>query len=302
MISARMIADSISSQGIRISTMELRYPKFIHGEFMTHRVFSRNARSSRAVPVHKMLMEIAADPVEPAAWLQNKPGMQATEPMEPKVAEAARADWREGARRAAELAHRLGEFGLHKMWANRVIEPYAHIDVVVTSTYWNNFYGLRIHEDAQPEIRILAEKARAAHLASTPRPLQPGRWHLPYVVPDDIDNFLPPGNPQGLTPHEQMLRMSVARCARVSYKSFDTSKHPTIEEDLKLYDRLVGSTPLHASPTEHQATPDEKAISQHGLVWGHKEEWGNFFGWRQYRKMLPGESGTRHDCGVPGVL
>jgi thymidylate synthase ThyX len=81
MISAKIIADSISESeyGDRITTFELEYPRFIHGELMTHRLFSRNAASSRAIPINKMMDQVLTAPAMPVEWGLNKSGMQAEE-------------------------------------------------------------------------------------------------------------------------------------------------------------------------------------------------------------------------------
>ena len=75
-IKVKIIADSISqTDGIRLTTFELEYPRYIHAEIMTHRVFSRNAQSSRAVPVDKQLERVRTSPVLPIEWGANKAGM-----------------------------------------------------------------------------------------------------------------------------------------------------------------------------------------------------------------------------------
>jgi len=66
-------------------TIHARYPRFIHAELMTHRCFSRNARSSRAVPVQRLINEAEANPVIPWHWGKNQPGMQAFEECNEKV-------------------------------------------------------------------------------------------------------------------------------------------------------------------------------------------------------------------------
>lgn len=292
MISAKIIADSISGGGTRITTMELCYPKYIHGEVMTHRVFSRNARSSRAVPVKKILHEVATSPVEPIEWLSNKAGMQGGEPLVGSDLEETKIAWHNLARIVSQGCERMGH-KLHKQWANRPLEPFSNIYTVVTSTYWNNFYQLRRHPDAQPEIRTLADKMHAAHLDSRPITLKPGEWHLPYVSIE--------GDPQGWRKDEILRKVSAARCARVSYKTFE-NKIPTLEDDLNLFERLMGSQPFHASPAEHQATPDEYEYRLSGnLIWARPDLHGNFYGWIQFRKTLSGEDGNV-DCGILGVM
>lgn len=299
-ITAQIIADSISPAGVRLTTMQLRYPKFIHGEFLTHRVFSRNASSSRAIPVERVIEDVLRDPATPTFWGKNQAGMQAREECDEQIiypmnwagviaAVSREQAWLRARDQAVETARAFAAAGYHKQIVNRIIEPWCHINVVVTSTEWANFEALRCHPDAQPEMRALAEAMRDARNASEPAPLRPGEWHLPYVD-DERDRaalmaqrwaFLsePPLSKDMMV--GGFIRLSVARCARVSYLTHE-GKPPDVEDDLKLYDRLVGATPLHASPAEHQATPDH---CHHGH-WQRPEEWGNFRGWRQYRKMI----------------
>jgi thymidylate synthase ThyX len=298
-ITAKVVCDSISPQGIRLTTLQLRYPKWIHGEVMTHRVFSRNASSSRAIPVERLIQDVLDDPALPVFWGKNRPGMQAVEEMSIEERREAINEWlmaRDDAVRHARILHM---YETHKQLVNRIIEPWCHINVVVTSTEWANFDALRCHKDAQPEMRVLAEAMRDAREVSTPTFCEHSGWHLPYYDPDKDGEALYAANLGG-SPFQWMIRVSVARCARVSYLTHE-GKLPNVTEDLKLYDRLVGSVPLHASPAEHQATPDHfisdisdakhfnKSWEAIG-TYAHPEQHGNFYGWRQYRKMLPNEN------------
>jgi hypothetical protein len=299
MIEAHVVCDSISPQGKRLTTFKLRYPKFIHGEFMTHRLISRNASSSRAIPVSKLVEEVRSDELRaaPVFWGKNQKGMQAGEELEEPELSEVKDRWRHCALTAAEMAQDLAAFGAHKQVVNRLLEPFSHINVVATATEWDNFFGLRLHKDAQPEMRALAIAMWETRKMSTPKELKPGRWHLPYV---DEETMSRPSSRTGTWPlKDELIKISVARCARVSYESFETGKRSTIEEDLKLYDRLLAALkdpmqPLHASPAEHQATPDDpvplELRDSYRCDWRHPNQHGNFVGWRQYRKMLPGEA------------
>lgn len=325
-ISAKIIADSVSPGPwpIRLATLQLRYPKIIHGEAKTHRLMyvgdaaydlleevglmndpalSRNASSSRAIPVERLIQDVIDDPYVPLHWGKNRAGMQASEELDDKeliytgtdgkpVSErtAAKQIWLRSRDLAVKQAQSLSKLGAHKQIVNRLIEPFCHINVVVTATEWANFFALRRHADAQPEIHALADAIYDAMQASTPTPLKPGEWHLPYVDKDpaggDMTALLQmvgegirgPDDDQWI--NNSLIKLSVARCARVSYLTHDNRK-PNVAEDLKLYERLVGTNPLHASPCEHQATPDES--------WQSPHLHGNFSGWIQYRKTLPNE-------------
>lgn len=306
MIEAIVICDSISPAGIRLTTMKLRYPKFIHGEFMTHRVFSRNASSSRAVPIKKSLEEVRSDTLRatPIWWGKNQPGMQADEELSDDDAfknqelfgyhvgstrDRAKAAWRAAAMTAASRAEVLEQLGAHKQIVNRVLEPYLHINVVFSTTELENFFGLRLHAAAMPEMRMLAEAMWEAYKSSDPhKVLDIGLpyWHLPFVNVSELLATVDKDKYPNLTDLDISQRVSVARCARVSYESFETGKRSTVDEDLALYNRLLTSG--HWSPFEHQATPDERLVNSWS-DWKHTDH-GNFVGWRQLRKMMPGEN------------
>lgn len=319
-ITARIIADSISPAGKRLTTMELRYPRFIHAEAKTHRVMtiggeeytltqdaglmsdpnlSRNASSSRAIPVEKMIQQVIADPAMPVYWGKNKPGMQAAEELQGEERLAAIRAWLDGMAKAVDCARTMIALGVHKQIANRAIEPWGHITVVVTATEWNNFFHLRDHADAQPEIRVLAQYASQAMAESTPVLLQPGQWHLPYVDVarefEAVREQLMVGRitrdiPTDKEVYAVLLKLSTARCARTSYLTHD-NETPVMEKDIELFVRLVGSSPLHASPTEHQATPDDYEPRDPDYINGYRntELHGNLVGWIQHRKLLVGE-------------
>lgn len=286
MTGAKIIADSISPDGIRVTTMQITMHRFVLAEFNTHRVFSRNFRSSRAVPVKKLLEEVRTNPAMPVFWGKNQPGMQANEEMDDK--ELGMDSWRLAAKSAARHAEDMMELGVHKQVANRVLEPYLFVHGVVTSTRWKNFFGLRQHPDAQPEIRVLADAMATAFEDSTPRFLPLGEWHLPYIRQEDFataSDFK-----SELSDEEIVRRMSVSRCARVSYRVFEDDRVPTPEEDLQTYDKLLGSQPVHASPSEHQATPDILiGATTEFPKWQNEHLHGNLHGFVQLRKTIYGE-------------
>lgn len=264
MISAKMIADSKSEFGVRICTLQLKYPRFIHSEFMTHRVFSRSASSSRAIPVMKIISEVWNNPAMPVYWGANVSGMQAKTELTGWKLDAAKFTWITASKFACVFAYLFSKIGLHKQIANRILEPWQYINVIVTSTEWENFFELRIHPDAQPEIQELARAIFRSVNHSTPKLVEHGDWHLPYISEEEKQQY----------PLLDLLKASTARCARVSYSNHDGSK-PNINKDVDLHDKLVASRPIHASPAEHQATPG-------GYDMWHK----NFKGWVQYRDYV----------------
>jgi hypothetical protein len=294
---AKIIADSMSQEGIRLTTMQLKYPRFIHAEFMTHREFSRNASSSRAIPVAKMIQMVRDEPAMPIHWGANQPGMQADTQLEGSQLWQTKEIWKNSANLAANYAESMMGEGAHKQVVNRILEPFQWISVVMSSTSFSNFFGLRCHADAQPEIKHLAEMMQAALLDSSPEKLNTGEWHLPYITPQDwtdATHYCQKGRitrdmPNSTEVLEILKRVSAARCARVSYLTHE-GKPTHITDDLTLFERLVGAQPLHASPTEHQATPDRNVkLLGLGRYWDKPQLHGNFTGWNQHRKFLFGE-------------
>ena len=279
-IEAKIIADSLSPQGIRLTTLALKYPRWIHAEFMTHRQFSRNASSSRAIPSRRLS---ALEREYPLRWDANIPGMQAGVPLSAEQAAKAKAIWDRMADACAAGVAELAEIGLHKQWANRPLEWFTSISVLVSATEFDNFFGVRWHPDAQPEIQELARHMHDAIRASTPRPVEPDHWHLPFVPPEEAQAL-------GL---DTARRCSAARCARVSYLNHDGTS-PNVAKDLDTFAKLAGDPngpprPIHASPMEHQATPDRLRDPADPDSWQSPAQHGNFHGWRQYRKMLARE-------------
>ena len=271
MIEVKVIADSISPNGKRITTLQVKFHRFILPEFNTHRVFSRNFSSSRAIPTAKLIEQVRTNPALPVHWGQNQPGMQAQIELDERTKATAQREWRIAANMAADSAEILAGMGAHKQIVNRVLEPYLWVTGIVTSTEFDNWFELRAHPDAQPEIQDLAVKMKLAMMYSTPEFLNYNEWHLPYISIDEKnDSFFK------LEANRYMLqKISAARCCRVSYLKHDGSV-PNIDDDLALFQRLAGAVPLHASPLEHQATPTPYAGE--GLN-------GNFYGWNQYRKL-----------------
>lgn len=286
-ITANIVLDSISPDGVRLTTFVLRYPRFIHSEFMTHRAFSRNASSSRAIPFTKQVSNTLNDIAYPLDFRSNKKGMAAGKPLVPWRQAMCRFLWRTHAYTSAGIAWCIHKLGAHKQYANRLLEPTSHIEVVVTATDWNNFYALRCHPAAQPEIAELARKMWQSQVQSQPKTLKYYEWHLPFVSKEEIDEMLWICAVANQLPRFDdwlpLIKRSVARCARVSYLNH-YGKSPTLQQDLDLYDRLVGSTPIHASPTEHQARPGNSIMGT--------ELPSNLNGWMQFRKTLTHENVT----------
>lgn len=322
---AKVIKDSTSPDGARLTTIEATYPRFVHAEMMTHRVFSRNTASSRAIPVEKQLAKVLDDPVLPVYWGANRAGMQASEELTGYEQDRAADLWLEGRDMAVlSVAALVGgikalkderlqdmiidlssdyKFGiadrqlatpLHKQIANRLLEPYLWHTAIITATEWDNFYGLRLHPDAQPEIQRAAQYMYGAYATSKPEEVGYGEYHLPYLHEEDADLSL-----------SERIEACIGRCARVSYLTQDGKRDPS--KDIELFERLVSGG--HMSPLEHIARPfsesevasreyyrdlirTDSAIEDTELDLLIEASYfaGNFRGWHQYRKDIPNEA------------
>jgi len=284
MTSATIIKDSTNWLDSRITTLILEYPRFIHGEFMTHRVLSKNAAGSRAIPIEKMIENVKSNTVYPT-WTKTQKGMQGEVVTNLSIIQELdndvffMRDW------IINEVQNLAVKGVHKQNANRYLEPFQYIKLICTGTEWSNFFSLRCHKDAQPEIQQLAYAIRQAMKDSSPKFLNPGEWHIPF------EDFLPED-----TNSEQKIKVSVARCARISYNNFETNSID-VEKDIELYEKLMVQEPLHASPAEHQArVPIEQELEHFhsrylthtvGKPIYHKGKYiSNLNGWIQLRKVI----------------
>jgi thymidylate synthase ThyX len=255
-----VLLDSLSPAGIRLITLEVCFPRFVLAELNTHRSFSRNSASSRAIPTSKLLERVESDPVLPLEWGRNRAGMSASDLLTEREAEEAKRIWLLARDAAVAHARKLLELKVHKQELNRLLEPFLWHTVIVSATEWENFFELRCAPNAQPEIRAAALQMRDAIDASRPRPVGYGEWHLPLLQDDE----------RGLD-HETEKQISAARCARVSYLTHEGNRET--EKDLELYRRLRSER--HWSPFEHVATP----AADSGFH-------ANFRGWLQMRREV----------------
>ena len=244
---------------------------------------------------------IRANPAIPVSWGKNQPGMKANEDVGSAVATEAEQIWNrakdDALHWADALAHKLA---IHKQIANRITEPWMTMKTVISGTEWNNFFHLRNHADAQPEIKALAEAMTVAYTTHLPVPLKPGQWQLPYIT---LAEYVPTGELQYLNNNfdpislEEAKIVSASCCAQVSYRKNDDS----FDKAKKIYNQLILSEPVHASPIEHQATPMdvnsmcrfEPDTWQPGVthVSANSDLWsGNLRGWIQYRKLIRNEA------------
>ena len=288
MYNAKVLADSINTDGDRLISFQVTHPRIIHADFMTHRVFSRNSSSSRAIPVRKMVEQVMVDPFIPVYWGKNQAGMQATRELTDAEKDLAVYGWLKARDNAVATVDDLTKLGVHKQIANRLLEPWMWITVIVSATEWQNYFSLRQDSNtpygpdlipssrinprfpAQPEIQAIAHMTRELFDTHTPVYVPIGEWHLPMIqYPDDRDLVLS-------FPTSMIIKISTGRTARVSYLTHDGRRDAA--DDMRLHDDLMKDR--HWSPFEHQAkaAPGERS--------------SNFVGWHQYRKDFLGESGS----------
>lgn len=258
--SARVLLDSVSPHGVRLTTLEVTFPRFVLAEFNTHRVLSKSSASSRAVPTSRLIERVEREPVLPLQWGRNKAGMSASDLLSDRDADAAQQIWLKARDDAVAHARELLELKVHKQELNRILEPFLWHTVIVSGTEWTNFFELRCSPNAQPEIREAALRMRDAMAVSRPQQIEYGEWHTPLVQDDERALDV-----------EERKRISSARCARVSYLTHDGKRE--IAKDLDLYERLKADR--HLSPFEHVATPARDADFH-----------ANFRGWLQMRREI----------------
>ena len=261
---AKILADSVNPYGCRLVTFQCTYERFIHSELMTHREFSRNAASSRAIPIEKMLQRVQDDPVVPIHWGKNQKGMQAEEELGKEAQAYCTSTWLQARDSALSRVRELNEGGVHKQIANRLLEPFSWITTIISTTSFEHFRRLRCHKDAEPHFQRLAYAMADLYDTHVPTELREGEWHLP------LTGFTGDGE---LT-SAQKIMVSVARCARVSYLTHDGKRD--VSADITLYERLASSK--HWSPFEHAA-----------MATGNQARYGNFNGFRQARMGFAGQ-------------
>lgn len=306
-ISATIIADSVSAvTGTRITTLELVYHRFIHGELMTHRMFSRNAMSSRAIPVERMIELVETTPAVPIHWGAKQSGMQAEKEVDNwQDFGQGQYQWYGAMTEAVKRAKVLNEQGYAKQLVNRLLEPYQLMKTLVTFTESGNFFHLRLHSDAQPEIQELARAMKEAMEGNTPELLYMQEWHTPYVdhLRDEYGDLEYSVDGVVIT-EQEALKVSASCSAQISYRRNDQS----LEKAVAIYQKLVDSEPVHASAFEHCATPighgvlDIDGVVPNLNVYYQPDSWqdgvthcdkqgnlwsGNFKGFVQYRQLIP---------------
>ena len=233
MTKARVLSDSFYN-GARCVTVECEYPRYILSQVNTHRVFSRNTASSRAIPLETNIKLIQSNPVIPT-WTGNQPGMVGTH-VDKETRIKADKIWLQAKDAMIGYANALADIGIHKQNANRLLEPFSTVKTVITSTDWDNFFNLRIAEDAQPEIQELAVAIKEALDSSTPVEMTKDMAHTPYINEGHSDKK-----------DVNAVLGSAAACAQVSYRKLNTEP----EALNRIITRLINGGRVHASPFEH---------------------------------------------------
>lgn len=269
-ISAKIVAHSISEAGKEIVTYELIYPRMVHAEFLVHRAISKNSSSSRAIKITSQISNVWNNMALPVYWGKNKTGMSAKEELTGWRLKAAKILWKLSGKTACFFSYLMYLVGLHKQISNRPTEIWSNIKVLATATEWDNFFRLRAHPDAQPEIQALAYAMLAAYKESKPKLIKKGEWHLPYITNEMIKQM-------GV---EDAKTLSVSLIAQTSYRNADF----TMEKARKITNMLIQGDVVHASPYESVATPLDDP----------KERDANFFGWRQLRSSIPNNVCTNY--------
>lgn len=292
--SAKVICDSISEQGHRLVTMEVVMHRFILAEMNTHRAFSRNSASSRAIPVQKIMDRVQNDPALPVHWGAEQKGMQSGDVLSDERIAEAKHEWLYTRSIALDGARRLSEMGVHKSLCNRILEPWMMHTAIITATEWDNFFWQRCDPAAQPEMKAVADEMQRAYFTSKPKLMAPGEWHMPYIRQKDWFNaklYVTQGDNR--IPAERELidvlkKVSTARCAGVSFLNHDGTER-TIENDIRIFEtRLYAHG--HWSPFEHVATPVNSMVVD-----------SNFIGWKQYRKEFGDENRTNFVPNLPDL-
>jgi thymidylate synthase ThyX len=274
--SAQIIADSVNTNGDRLTTFVLKFHRFILPEVNTHRMISKSVSSSRALSISKMIQRVIDEDVYPLHWGKNEKGMIANHEVDEQTKIDCKNAWDLAKASAIQSARVMDAEGLHKQVVNRLLELFSSTTMIATGTNqpssWGNLFKQRCHPNAQPEFKALADKMREAYELSEPiKCLTSGVWHIPFISDEELyeaENDL--DYPKGI---ERLIKISVGRCARVSYLNHDGKRD--IKADIALHDRLLSSTPAHLSPFEHIAI---------ALPNGDKR--ANFVGWESYRYQL----------------
>lgn len=193
----QVLLDSINGFGSRLTTFRLEFPTQILKEVNTHTILSRNASSSRAIPVKTKLeylygnadKGIAPQFYRPMSVGKNRGGMQATETVDSVASDAFYNEWALLFDDVTKTVERMNALGVHKQEVNPLLEAFDWTRQVLSGTDWDNFFALRTHRDAKPAFRYLARAMYLAREKSTPKFLREQDWHLPFISEQDASRI-----------------------------------------------------------------------------------------------------------------
>lgn len=309
--------------GEELITYRLTFPRIILAEINTYKMLSKNTSSSRAIPFEKMVEVIEKDPFIPIAWQKQHRGMQGYEYFETEVENLIRdGAWLEASKLAVQSAKNLYELSATKQLINRLLEPFMWVTQLVTGTResfehlfnqrcpiypggcksWKELCDLdsnytmetpiikRLEKNkGQAEIHFmdLAEKMYDALQESIPNELFMGSYHIPFLK-DIISS-------EEMLGIDDLITMSVALTARVSYTSIGDDNKLTLERAKNIYNHCLENG--HWSVFEHigQCMRDseyEHSIRQiDGQGYDTKGWYKNFKGFKQLRGILELQQG-----------
>lgn len=314
----QILLDTLAGDAPRLTTIRGRVPRIILPQIQTHGAVLYNTESSRAKPLGRFSADVIADPFAPEVWKLAGKGMTPSGPADAATASAAWT-YQDALLKSALNAHEeMTKLNIAKEQANRYLEPWAWINVVMTGTAdgWANFFALRTHEAADDQFQIFARALYVAYARSNPVKIKKGQWHLPFVSAEERGrtytsaDAVPLSMNHGInkrTAHgwaqsgkdDMRLRMadlttdrndvnraiiSVARCARVSYGRTH-GKTGAFAEDVATFDKLTAERPVHASPLHHQCYPLEWLDPQQ-RAYMHTP----LSGWTFLRRLIEGET------------
>lgn len=307
MINAKILADSISERGDRITTYLLTFPRIILAEFNTHRAFSRNSASSRAIPFKKMVESVQTNPFIPIAWQKDHKGMQGTEYlMHPLEIKEAQQMWKKSLDCALESAKDVYRAGVTKQLCNRLLEPFMWHTVICTATDYDNFFNLRCPEylvswypadrpeALEPTQAIFKSKKdaiartegecdgwteedwRECNISQAEIHIQALAEAMWDAMNESTPKLLKIG--EWHIPFGEDPQVATAKCARVSYTTVGSENKSEHTADIELYNRLLESG--HMSPFEHCA----QVMCETDY---YERPWSrNFKGFMQYRELV----------------
>ena len=295
MIKVEIVADSANSFGDRLTSLVLTYPRIIHSEMMTHRMFSRNASSSRAVPVDKMIKAVRENTFCPFEFQKSHKGMQGSEYFTGADRQECINLWLESAELALQQAEKMKAKCISKQIINRILEPYQYYTVLITGSKegWQNFFNLRcpsykligLDEENVKSRKEWLEKIQfssALHPSMYPKTdvewLQINKGQAEIHIMDlaekiyDAVNESTPKQLQAGEWHipmisdleslklstDDQIKLSVGRAANTSYTVVGDGKELTLEHAIKIHDKCVEL--VHSSVFEHcaRAMSDEE--------------------------------------------